>query len=348
MRAGIFFYQDGDTHHGRVARRADRHEQTDTRGQYPRPRDNEFAQQPRRVQARPQPMPEQPTQPQLQSQPTREVFSDGASQYEQPAAPYVPGFMRGTQYPAQYPPRDPESAERPVQQGDYIRQQNPYTVLSEKSTDATPVVKQRTLIVFTVLAAFILAGLWVGQLIFSAQTEAVYASRAAAAKTVADKHPFSYRDLIETQATKNNLHPAFVAAIVLNESSFNPSAESYKGARGLMQMMPDTAEWVYDQIGNGTGYTFDLMYNAEQNVTYGCWYVAYLSDKFGGDPVLVAAAFHSGQTNVYNWLNNSAYSSDQKTIKLENLPDGNTKAYVQKVINAFAAYRRLYYEEVNS
>ena len=343
MRTRIFYHQGGDEYRGRVSRRADRYAPGDVRGQYPRPRDNAFAQQQR--QTPPRPLPVQPRQEPEQQLPQREVFREGGAQYEQPAAPYVPGFMRDARQ--QNGNGEPVPQERPVRQAEYL-QQNPYTVMSEKNTDPAPVVKRRSLIVLTIAAVFVLAGLWVCQLIFSAQTEAVYAARAAAAKTVADKHPLSYRELIEKQALENNLHPAFVEAIILNESSFNPSAESYKGARGLMQMMPDTAEWVHSQIGGGTEYSFDLMYNAEQNVTYACWYLAYLSDKFYGDPVLVAAAFHSGQTNVLNWLNNTAYSADQRTMKLENMPDGNTKAYVEKVLNAFAAYRRLYYEEVNS
>jgi soluble lytic murein transglycosylase len=202
------------------------------------------------------------------------------------------------------------------------------------------------LVILTFAAAFALACVWVAQLIFAGQTQAVFAARAAAEASIANKHPFDYRELIEREAVKNNLNPAFVAALVLNESSFNPSAESSVGARGLMQMMEDTAQWVYEQIGAGESYSFDLMYDAETNVRYACWYLSYLSGKFGGDPVLVAAAFHSGQTNVQNWLDNKAYSADQKTIALENMPDGNTKAYVEKVMKAFAAYRRLFYEEV--
>ena len=343
MYTKIFFHQNGDGYQGRVSRRANRYEASDSRGQYPRPRDNAFAQPQRRVPARPRPVPQQ-MEPEPE-QPRRGTFRDGNAQYEQPAAPYVPDFMRDARQPDRN--AEPVPDDRPIQQAEYL-QQNPYTVVSEKNTDSTPVIKRRSLIILTIAAAVVLAGFWIGQLLFSAQTEAVYAMRAASAETIADKHPLSYRDLIEKQAVQNNLHPAFVEAIILNESSFNPSAESYKGARGLMQMMPDTAEWVHSQIGGGTNYSFDLMYHAEQNVTYGCWYLAYLSDKFGGDPVLVAAAFHSGQTNVINWLNNTAYSADQRTMQLENMPDGNTKAYVEKVLNAFAAYRRLYYEEVSS
>jgi len=111
-----------------------------------------------------------------------------------------------------------------------------------------------------------------------------------------------------------------------------------------MQLMPDTAEWVHGKIDADTAYSFDLMYDPDTNVKYACWYLAYLSDQFYDDPVLVSAAFHAGQTTVRNWLNNSLYSSDHRSINLSAMEDGPTKNYAVRVVNAFAIYKRLYYE----
>lgn len=346
MRTRVCFHQNGEGYRGNVQRRAARYEQDDSRGQYPRPRDNQFAQTRPRTPVQPQQAPPAPPPPQPAEEPRREVFRDGGMQYEQPQRPYVPGYMRESYRRGASP--EPEELGAPVRQSDYISQQNPYVLMSEKNTDPSPRVKQRVLIVLSIVAAVVLAAAGIGQLIFSAQTQAVFASRAAAEELIVERHPFTYRELIEREAYQNNLHPAFVAAIIFNESSFNPNAESYRGARGLMQMMEDTALWVYNQIGHGTGYSFDLMYDADANVEYGCWYLNYLSEKFGGDPILVAAAFHSGQTNVMNWLSDTSVSTDQRTIALDKMPDGNTKEYVRKVLNSFAIYRRLYYEEVTA
>lgn len=348
MRQTLCYHPTGDDTRGSVQRRTARYEQSDPRGQYPRPRDNQFAQPKPRLPVTPQPAEPQvaPQRPEPQPQPQEAVYQAGAAQYEKPKTPYVPGYMRaprrdgGTQ--------EPQAFSAPVPQLDKNARQNPYVVMSEKNDGPRPAVKRRTLVILTFAAAFALACAWVAQLVFAGQTQAVFAARAAAEASIANKHPYTYRELIEREAVQNNLNPAFVAAIILNESSFNPKAESSIGARGLMQLMEDTAKWVYEQIGVGETYSFDLMYDAETNVRYGCWYLAYLSDKFGGDPVLVAAAFHSGQTNVQNWLDNKAYSADHKTMELANMPDGNTKTYVEKVIKAFAAYRRLYYEEVTA
>jgi soluble lytic murein transglycosylase len=340
----FFFHPGSDNIPGQVRRRADRYDLSDTRGQYPRPRDNQFIEQVRpRIFPTPQARPAD-IDPAPQTLEPQDVFTANGAQYQKPVRPYVPDYMRTAR---QQEPLEPQGFERPAPQAGRVPEQNPYTVVSERSEKrAGSKMSRRTLIILVAAAAFLLAGAWAGRMIFTAQTEGVYAAREAAQESLLQNHPFRYRDLIEREAEKNNLNPAFVAAIVLNESSFDPSAESYRGARGLMQLMEDTAVWVHESIGMGADYSFDQMYNAETNVEYGCWYLAYLSDKFGGDPVLVAAAFHSGQTNVLNWLNDPKYSSDQRTIKLENLPDGNTKTYVERVLNAYAVYRRLYYEEV--
>lgn len=198
----------------------------------------------------------------------------------------------------------------------------------------------------TTALALIAVLLWILQMTFAGRTEDVLSARTQAEEAIAQVHPYKYRELIETQAQVNNLHPAFIAAIVLNESSFNPDAESSVGARGLMQVMPDTAEWVHGKIGEGANYDFDMMYDASTNVRYACWYMNFLSERFRGDPVLVAAAFHAGQGTVQNWLSDSRYSTDNQTIALENMMDGPTKNYATRVLKAYAVYKRLYYENM--
>ena len=140
----------------------------------------------------------------------------------------------------------------------------------------------------------------------------------------------TYQPLIERYAAEYNLRPAFVAAIIRNESSFRTDAESSVGARGLMQLMPDTAEWIAGKIGD-SNYSFDHLYDAETNIRYGCWYLNYLSKLFRGDAVLVSSAYHAGQTTVTRWLSDKGISSDGVTIPVDKLPDGPTKQYAGRV-----------------
>lgn len=152
----------------------------------------------------------------------------------------------------------------------------------------------------------------------------------------------TYQPLIERYAAEYNLRPAFVAAIIRNESSFRTDAESSVGARGLMQLMPDTAEWIAGKIGD-SNYSFDHLYDAETNIRYGCWYLNYLSKLFQGDAVLVSSAYHAGQTTVTRWLSDKSISSDGVTIPVDKLPDGPTKQYAGRVTTSYGIYEALLY-----
>lgn len=158
----------------------------------------------------------------------------------------------------------------------------------------------------------------------------------------ADGNSITYQSLIERYAAEYNLRPAFVAAVIRNESSFRTDAESSVGARGLMQLMPDTAEWIAGKIGD-SNYSFDHLYDAETNIRYGCWYLNYLSKLFRGDAVLVSSAYHAGQTTVTRWLSDKGISSDGVTIPVDKLPDGPTKQYAGRVTTSYGIYEALLY-----
>jgi soluble lytic murein transglycosylase len=154
----------------------------------------------------------------------------------------------------------------------------------------------------------------------------------------------TWQDAIEKYAAQYNLQPAFVTAIIRNESSFRTGAESSVGARGLMQMMPDTAEWIAGKLKDDR-YAFDRMWDGETNIRYGCWYLGYLSSLFGGDPILVTCAFHAGQGEVRSWLGNSAISPDGRTVPMENIPISETKTYAGRVTQAYGIYQTLLYPD---
>lgn len=171
-------------------------------------------------------------------------------------------------------------------------------------------------------------------------------ARDAAYQAVVDAHPMYYTDLIARYAGEYNLRPAFVTAIILNESSFRTDAESNVGARGLMQLMPDTAEWIAGKL-DVSGYSFERMYDAESNIRFGTWYLNYLSKLFRGDPVAVACAYHAGQSTVASWLSDRSISPDGITLPLENLPNGPTKTYAGRVTQDYGIYDALYFHVFN-
>ncbi len=155
------------------------------------------------------------------------------------------------------------------------------------------------------------------------------------------QHPRGYESIIQENAGAFNLQPAFIRAIILCESSYHADAESSVGARGLMQLMESTARWIAGNMGD-EAHSFDRLWDPAVNVRYGCWYLQYLSRLFDGDPILVTAAYHTGQGKVGSWLLDPEISPDGLRIELSNMPDGPTKSYVERVIHAYAVYDALY------
>lgn len=155
------------------------------------------------------------------------------------------------------------------------------------------------------------------------------------------RHTVAYRGWIEKYADENGIEPAYVAAIILRESSYDPRATSNVGARGLMQLMPNTFEQVRSALKENA--TFDDMYDAETNIRYGCWYLGYLSRIFNGDPIEMACAYHAGPNNVKLWIMN--YAADGENLQLDEIPMEDTRYYAGKVLNAYAIYFQHYYPD---
>ena len=149
------------------------------------------------------------------------------------------------------------------------------------------------------------------------------------------------RPWIEKYAAEKNIEPAFAAAVILRESSYNAMATSSAGARGLMQLMPDTFEQVRGALKEDT--TFADMYDPEINIRYGCWYLGYLSRIFDGDPIEMPCAYHAGPNNVKLWIMN--YAADQQKLRLEEIPMEDTRYYAGKVYDAYAIYYQHYYPD---
>ena len=156
------------------------------------------------------------------------------------------------------------------------------------------------------------------------------------------QHPLYYADTITAYADAQGLDPALVAAVILCESSYDPKAESRLGARGLMQLMPDTAEWVAHKLGeDGADYSFDNLYDPQTNICFGTWYLGYLSRRFNGDATKIVCAYHAGQGNVDSWLKNPQYSSDGVTLDV--IPTQDTATYASRVLRARDIYRKYYF-----
>lgn len=147
-----------------------------------------------------------------------------------------------------------------------------------------------------------------------------------------------YPALIEAESAAFLLDPYLVSAIIHCESGNRPKVISGSGAIGLMQIMPDTGEWIAKKL-NVEGYTVDMLYQPEINVKFGCWYLRFLLDRFSGDLELAIAAYNAGQGTVDKWMNDEAIFRDGRLV---DIPFPETANYIVKVQRAYEKYKQLY------
>lgn len=148
----------------------------------------------------------------------------------------------------------------------------------------------------------------------------------------------TYRDEIAKWAKEFQLDPFLVAAVIHCESSNQPQAVSSSGAIGLMQIMPETGEWIAGKLAI-TEYTVTMLEEPAINVRFGCWYLRFLLDRYDKAIEHAVAAYNAGHGNVDTWLKDPALSKDGK---LTEIPFAQTSAYVTKVMRAYEKYEDLY------
>jgi len=151
-------------------------------------------------------------------------------------------------------------------------------------------------------------------------------------------YPFPFREEIEMRAEYAGVDSNLVAALIYVESKFDPKARSVKGARGLMQIMPETAFWVGTQ--KGLAIKEEDLDQPEVNIPIGIWYLAYLFREFNGDRVLVLAAYNAGGEKVRSWLASGAWTG--RVDDLHRIPYLETRRYVAKILRTYYLYRYLY------
>ena len=152
-------------------------------------------------------------------------------------------------------------------------------------------------------------------------------------------YPVYYESLVFESAAQNNLDPYLLLSIMYVESKFNAEAVSKQGARGLMQIMPQTGEWIANNLGC-QDFNIDQLYNPEINIKYASWYLVKLKEEFDGRLPVVLAAYNGGQGNVGKWLESEKWDGKHKNIK--SIPFSETRGYVDKVIKIYNCYKYVY------
>ena len=152
-----------------------------------------------------------------------------------------------------------------------------------------------------------------------------------------------YKADVLRHAKAKKIDGRFVLAIMKVESSFKANAKSPAAARGLLQLVFDTAIKYKNQAGYPNLQPDDL-YQPSVNIALGSFYIAELKDEFNGMYEAIAASYNGGEDNAARWLNRS--KPKDAGIFASEVGFAETKAYVAKVMNNFRVYRALYTEDL--
>jgi soluble lytic murein transglycosylase len=152
--------------------------------------------------------------------------------------------------------------------------------------------------------------------------------------------PLRHDDIIRQQAADKGIDADLIAAVIYEESRFRDQT-SHAGARGLMQITPETAAFIARDSG-GVRFTQKDLATPQINISYGAYYLRYLLNQYEGDTELAVAAYNAGETNVNNWL----AKSGEDDLEAEDIPFAETRAYVDNVLERKAEYRKNYGDEL--
>jgi soluble lytic murein transglycosylase len=151
-------------------------------------------------------------------------------------------------------------------------------------------------------------------------------------------YPTPYSATVEAAAAEFDVDPLLIWAIMRQESRFDPEALSYVGARGLMQVMPSTQDWIAEQL------TEDIppgdAFTAEANIRLAAWFLRFLLDYYDGDLELAVAAYNGGAGSVDSWLANPLVSDRDDLLRW--IGFGETREYLGHVALNYRVYQALY------
>ena len=150
--------------------------------------------------------------------------------------------------------------------------------------------------------------------------------------------PRNYALFVEEYCRKYDIDINLAYAVIHTESGFDSDAVSPLGACGLMQIMPETFEWLRSKDCEKSD-RFDDVFDPETNIRYGVFFLSLIKERFGNERLMIAA-YHSGMGRVSSWLSDVAFSSVGKS--LHTIPFSDTEYYVKKVERTKRIYDALY------
>lgn len=155
-------------------------------------------------------------------------------------------------------------------------------------------------------------------------------------------YPIQYKEEIRMHAEEYHVDPYLVASIIRVETNFKTGKESKSGALGIMQLMPDTAKWAMEKAKLPEVDMENIKHEPLDNIGIGTWYLSWLSKQFSGNQIAVIAAYNAGPGNVKTWIEEKVWDGKYESTK--DIPFGETRHYVQRVIYYYNQYTDVYDE----
>lgn len=156
--------------------------------------------------------------------------------------------------------------------------------------------------------------------------------------------PLRHASPIAEAAQRNDLDPYLLAAVINVESGFKPDRISPRGAVGLMQLMPSTAEELREASGEADELTAQKLKEPEVNIEYGARYLKGLVDRYDGDLHSALAAYNAGPSNADRWRAGEGDEPTKGAALVDSIGYPETKRYVREVLRERDDYERLYPE----
>lgn len=150
-------------------------------------------------------------------------------------------------------------------------------------------------------------------------------------------YPMKYCDEIKKYSLEFDVDGGLVASVINVESGYREGVISSKGAKGLMQIIPSTGEWLADRLGEE--FEEEKLLDSDFNIKLGTYYLSYLIGKFG-DVKIALCSYNAGEGNVKSWLKDERYSSNGK--ELTKIPFKETENYVNRVEKNYKYYKNKY------
>lgn len=154
-------------------------------------------------------------------------------------------------------------------------------------------------------------------------------------------YPPAYSNRIESYAQQLQVDPLLVKSIIRQESMYNTWAQSSAGARGLMQIMPKTGERIHSQIGRGTPFDEDALFDPDFNIRLGIQYLSNLSRRYQNNGTHILICYNAGPKVLKRWLQRFRNLKDPD-IFIESIPYPETRKYVKRVLRNYEIYKFLY------